>query len=174
MQTPLTGYPVSPQQRQLWSALGDRRPGPAQLELKIEGPLDPARLRHALDRVVLRHEILRTKFQRQSGMKFPFQLIEDGASIAWTSTDLRSLDLQQQAARIAQFWNGGEVTSLDQMPALRVGLWQLSETVHQLALALSPMCVDSASLNRLGFELSRFYLHPEEPLPDPVQYADYS
>ena len=174
MQQLLTGYPLSPQQRRLLADHTAPTARAARLELSLDGPLDIARLRQALDQAVARHEILRTTFQRQPGMKFPFQVISDGVSIEWTTTDLRALEPARQQAQISQFRSPESASNLDQLPTVRAGLWKLSDTRHYLTLSISPLCVDSISLNRLAFELSSLYAHPEASLAEPVQYADYS
>ncbi len=67
----LTGYRLSPQQRQVSS----RQPSDAQCVIKLTGKLDNAALRTAIAAVLEQHEILRTSFQRQPGMRMPVQVI---------------------------------------------------------------------------------------------------
>ena len=56
------GFQLSPQQKHLWS-LPDGRRRSAQLALLLEGLVDVQRLQHALQKIVERHEILRTTFE---------------------------------------------------------------------------------------------------------------
>src|SRR5690349_2528563 len=77
-------YRLSPQQERLW-LLEQKHPGPyrAQCSWLLEGPLDQARLRAALNALVERHEILRTSFQSLPDVLLPVQVIgeESGDSL---------------------------------------------------------------------------------------------
>jgi len=76
------GYELSPQQKILFTQC--RHAAVAGLALLLEGEADPEKVRSALQALVQRHEILRTRFQRRTGMKFPFQVVSDEASFAGT------------------------------------------------------------------------------------------
>src|SRR3989454_12268959 len=89
------GFQLSPQQKHRWS-LPDGRRRSAQLALLLEGLVDVQRIQHALQKIVERHEILRTTFQRNSGMKFPFQIVNDHATLHWSQTDFRSMSESSQ------------------------------------------------------------------------------
>ena len=69
-------YRLSPQQERLW-LLEQKYPGPyrAQCSWLIEGPLDEAKLRAALNALIERHEILRTSFQSLPDVLLPVQVI---------------------------------------------------------------------------------------------------
>jgi len=79
------GFFLSPQQKHIWSAASSAR---SQVAVLIEGALDEARLRAALLEVVKANESLRTVFQRQTGMKLPFQVVRDTAEPSWSSAPL--------------------------------------------------------------------------------------
>ncbi|HWP42128.1 MAG TPA: condensation domain-containing protein [Blastocatellia bacterium] len=84
------GYRLSPQQRRLW-LLEQRYRGAAfvsQCAASITAGLDRERIREALERVVARHEILRTSFERQPGLRLPLQVIaEEG--LEWIEGEAR-------------------------------------------------------------------------------------
>ena len=73
---PAEGLPASPGQARLWFV---ERAGLAghgyvtPVNLRIDGPLDPERLRLALQAVVHRHEALRTAFVERDGQ--PYQVV---------------------------------------------------------------------------------------------------
>ena len=174
MQQILSGCPLSPQQKRLLASQAGQVSRPARLVLQLDGSLDTGRLRQALERVVARHEILRTRFQRQPGMKFPFQVITENTNLGWTTTDVSSLEPNCRDIRISEFRSPGSLTALDQLPAVSAALWKLSPSKYCLTLSISPLCIDSASLHRLVFELGSFYACPDQTLGDAIQYADYS
>src|ERR1700722_1150041 len=78
------GYFLSPQQSHQWllQQRSETR-GSAQIAVLLEGEVDESRLRGALRRVIARHEILRTVFRRQAGMKTPFQVIQEASEPEW-------------------------------------------------------------------------------------------
>ena len=64
MQERIEGFRLSPQQRRLWKLQQADGAGPfyTRCAVRIDGELDEERLRAALGRAVVRHEILRTGF----------------------------------------------------------------------------------------------------------------
>src|SRR5213596_829939 len=97
------GFQLSPQQKHLWSLPGGPRMS-AQLALSLEGSVDVGRLKHALQNIVKRHEILRTTFQRNSGMKFPLQVVNDGIAFHWSPLDLRSMTATSQECQLVELF----------------------------------------------------------------------
>ena len=87
---PHTGVlPQSSAQQQLWflSTLGRRSPYHIPGGFRLTGPLDPEALRRALERVVERHEVLRTTFADTDGQAV--QRIAAHGSPGWADHDLR-------------------------------------------------------------------------------------
>src|SRR5215471_2963396 len=82
------GYPLSPQQQRLWTLQYTNGNYCAQAALRVEGPLDPVRLRSALQEIVARHEIFRTWFQVAEGEGVPLQVVAEVADLIWTEIDL--------------------------------------------------------------------------------------
>src|SRR5689334_15655949 len=74
-------YRLSPQQERLW-LLEQKHPGryTVQCSWLLEGPLDEAKLRAALNALVERHEILRTSFQSLPDVLLPVQVIAEADS----------------------------------------------------------------------------------------------
>src|SRR3954463_16177057 len=69
------GFELSPQQKRVWAFQdGDQVPY-ARMVLRLDRNLDVDRIRHALDAIVNRYEILRTTYQRSPGMKLPLQVV---------------------------------------------------------------------------------------------------
>jgi amino acid adenylation domain-containing protein len=156
MQQPVSaGFPLSIQQRNLWNWQAEK-PGFAELRVTIEGALDVAKLKDALANVVARHEILRTTFQRSSGMKYPFQVVSSNPLVEWQSSDLLSATCDLQ--------NG---------PVVRASLTPTGQGKHVLAVRLPAMSADAASLTNILAELTSW--HAGSPIDnEALQYADYS
>ena len=79
MSNTVAGFRLSTQQERLYSqqegdfpVLGGGRAAGRRF-------LDAAKLQEAFSAVVTRHEILRTVFHRQTGLKLPFQVIQESA-----------------------------------------------------------------------------------------------
>ena len=49
--------------------------------MKVEGRFEAARLRNAVEKLVERHEILRTTYTRMPGVKTPFQVVGDSSNV---------------------------------------------------------------------------------------------
>src|SRR5438309_4893226 len=94
----IAGFRLSVQQERLWALQQNSRNEPyrARCAVLLEGPLDCARLQNAVRQVIGRHEILRTVFQLQPGLKNPFQIIRDAGEPAWETLDLRNLSESEQ------------------------------------------------------------------------------
>ncbi len=138
----------------------------AQMALLLEGPLDSARLQAALQKVMERHEILRTSFQRSSGMKFPFQVVHPSADPILTEQPGGSPEIEELLS--------AQSTKLEEVPSLRASLVKQGKDRNVLLLSAPALCVDATSLTNLFYELGKFYAGSAPQGPDPLQYADYS
>jgi amino acid adenylation domain-containing protein/non-ribosomal peptide synthase protein (TIGR01720 family) len=174
-ETEVAGYRLSPQQQRLWELFRGRRgemPYRAQCSVLIDGPLDAARLRSALGRVVARHEILRTTFRHLPGLSFPVQVI-GGAGPAWLpDRDLRGLDGEAQRAALDEAFASALSTRLDHAagPLVYASLCELSGSRSVLLLGASAACSDGASLDNIVRELARAYA--AVGVGETAQYAD--
>src|SRR5436305_8054920 len=144
------GFRLSPQQEQLWHHEPDGPRLTASCLIDV-GDSDPSAVREALDRLVGRHEILRTTFARRPGMKLPSQVIHDRLEPAWD--DEVALEPSKGPVVHAKFVD--------------------VDGNRLLALTVSAACADARSLSLLAGELQAELagaLTPSEPL----QYADYA
>jgi amino acid adenylation domain-containing protein len=174
MSEPVTaGFQLSPQQKHLWSVSAGQ-PAVAQVAVLLEGNLDVERLKSSLLGIMNRHEILRTVFPRNAGMKFPFQVVSDRSALPWTEIDLRGLDSTQQDQRVEQAWTLSGHLDQDQAPAVRASLVPLADDRSLLMLSLPGLCADNATLKNLVDELRGVYGGAAQSDADPLQYADYS
>ena len=168
----VAGFRLSSQQERVWSQQA-AAPFWAECELLLEGALDADRLQDAIRGVVARHEILRTVFHRQTGLKLPFQVILESPDFAWRSVDLGALDAKAQRDEITKIvsqTNAG--FGLEQGPALHVVLAKLASEKYWLALSLPALCADWCTLENLATEIARTYTEGLGTADDVMQYAD--
>lgn len=175
----IEGFGLSPQQKRLWLLQQtDQSPAyRAQCAVLIEGKLQPEILKEALERVVNKHEILRTGFRCLPGMTIPVQFIS-AHNASWRTLDLSSLDDKTQLAEIDELFEveGRVAFDFDEGSITRTSLIVLSPDKHVLLVTLPALCADAWMLNNLIGEIARFYAackQGEELFEEPMQYADF-
>ena len=165
------GYRLSPQQRSLWRHVERDGAGPyrARLVAGVEGPLAVEALRRALDRALLRHEILRTRFERIAGVALPVQVIGAPAPVPLEVVDGRAAGLEGAPALVA------ELETRAGPPAGLTATWiDLGHGRGRLLLGVPPGLVDAASFDVLLAEILADCagVPPAGSEPEPLQYAD--
>ncbi len=168
----VAGFRLSSQQERTWSQQ-TAIPFWAECELVMEGGLDADRLQGAIRDVVARHEILRTVFHRQTGLKLPFQVILEAPNFVWQSVDLEALDSRAQREEIAKLVSQRKAGFLlEEGPALHVVLAKLATEGYSLVLSLPALCADLRTLENLATEIARAYTQGLGAADDVMQYAD--
>src|SRR5262245_42239928 len=155
----MKGYRISSQQKRLWLSPQDNLAYRAQCAILLEGRLRVENLKAALEKIVARHEILRTTFYRPNGVKFPFQVIADESAPSWREIDLNGLRADQQDSRIEELYREerSRPFDLERGPLFRSTLIALSADRHTLLLTLPSLCADARTLGNLTREISHFY-----------------
>ncbi|MCF7222341.1 non-ribosomal peptide synthetase [Marilutibacter chinensis] len=176
--------PLSWAQQRLWfldqldQAAGAAYHMPAALRMR--GDLDRVALRAALDRIVARHEALRTRIADVRGDAVQsFAPADIGFSLI--EQDLSGLDPTARSVAAARI--GAEEASarfdLSCGPLIRGRLLRLADHEHVLLVTQHHVVSDGWSIGVLVRELSALYhafaSGQADPLPPlPVQYADYA
>src|SRR5213595_3580050 len=107
----ISAFHLSAQQERLWSQqAGAADPFVSVCEVLLAGRLDVDRLRTALQAVVARHEILRTVFHRQAGVKIPFQVIADKLDADWRVEDLSDVEASERAGALDELWRSSRAS----------------------------------------------------------------
>ncbi|HEY2232359.1 MAG TPA: condensation domain-containing protein, partial [Candidatus Angelobacter sp.] len=149
------------------------------LRVQLRGRLDKAALKQALNRLVERHEALRTTFAMIDGE--PQQRISalEESDFHLLEHDLRrSQDAKgEQEGLIAE--EGRTSFDLEAGPVIRGRLIRQAEEDHALLITMHHIVSDAWSMGVLFNELSALYgafaRGEKDPLPElPVQYADYA
>ena len=112
----IEGYRLSPQQKRLWLHRDSSARADLTCAIRIDGPLDHAMLDRAFDRLVERHEILRTSFERLPGMELPVQVINGhNAGIVEKTIEPRGDNQHELQLKIAgmcaDVWSIGNIVS---------------------------------------------------------------
>src|SRR6476620_12325691 len=174
--------PVSFAQQRLWflTHMGEEASEAYHipLALRLKGALNRSALRQAMDRLVERHEALRTTFYLDEGE--PVQRIGavEDSRFALAENDLRgegnaTAELERLAAQEV-----GERFDLQTGPLIRGRLIRVGEEEHVLLITMHHIVSDGWSMGVLLRELSALYgayrAGQDDPLPElPIQYADY-
>ena len=144
-----------------------------------KGSLDRAALRKALDRIVVRHEALRTIFVMVDGEPVQRILSREDSRFHLVEHDLRGRsDGREELARLAA--EEAEASfDLEAGPLIRGRLIRLAEEEDALLITMHHIVSDGWSLGVFSNELSRLYgafLKGEaDPFPElEIQYADYA
>ncbi|HEV3051100.1 MAG TPA: amino acid adenylation domain-containing protein, partial [Longimicrobium sp.] len=174
--------PLSFAQQRLWfleqfGKLGSTYHIP--MRLRLRGDLDRGALVRALDRIVARHEVLRTGFPTVDGE--PVQRIApvEESGFRLMEHDLRaSADAEDDLSRLVQD-EANAPFDLARGPLFRGRLVRMAADDHVLLLSMHHIVSDGWSVGVLFRELGALYAafargEPDPLPPLPVQYADYA
>ncbi len=147
--------------------------------LRLQGRLDGGALGRALERIVARHEVLRTTFTLVDGEPVQRIALVEESRFHLAEHDLRGeAGAEEEVGRLlAQEWS--TPFDLERGPLIRGCLIRLGEDDHVLQMTMHHIVSDGWSMGVLTGELSTLYaacLRGEaDPLPAPaVQYGDYA
>ncbi|PNJ95094.1 non-ribosomal peptide synthetase [Cylindrospermopsis raciborskii C04] len=146
---------------------------------RLEGDLNVDALQESWQNIIQRHEVLRTTFDNVQGS--PIQIVHDWSELKLTIRNLSCLDFQTQQETLRKSIQEVVITpfNLNQLPLLRIHLYQLSADVSVLLLVIHHIIADGWSLGVMVKELSLFYTAicqrniPSIP-PLSIQYGDFA
>ena len=146
---------------------------------RMEGSLDVAALKKALDTIVVRHQVLRTTFEMRGDV--PVQVVGETRPVELTSSDMSGIPKakREQKARDRMVAEARRPFDLARDLMLRGALIRLGEHEHLLAVTMHHIAFDGWSLGVLNDELAALYKSFVEgsdsaPPPPPIQYTDYA
>lgn len=151
-------YALSHAQRRLW-VLTQLESGSAAwhvpLGLLLNGDLDPGICENALEKLVQRHESLRTTIIRVDGE--PMQRIHEQMNVPLKFVDLSHEADASTAARRMAVDDAMQPFDLEHGPLLRATLVRLEERRYALLLVLHHIVTDGWSNNVIAREFTEFY-----------------
>ncbi|HEY4972798.1 MAG TPA: AMP-binding protein, partial [Steroidobacteraceae bacterium] len=173
--------PLSFAQQRLWFLAQMKEVSQAyhvRVERRLSGHLDGSALHRALDRVVARHEALRTTFRSVDGRSFQHIAAED-CRFHLQRHDLRQHSDAAAALRRLTIEEADTPFDLQAGPLIRGRLVQLTDREHVLLITLHHIVSDGWSIGALNRELSVLYGAYREGQVDPlpalaIQYADFA
>jgi nonribosomal peptide synthetase protein BlmVII len=174
--------PLSFEQHRLWlhDQLAPRSDAyHIPLHARLLGPLRPVALRQAINSVVARHEVLRTRYPVDEGV--PTAVIEPGQLVPLPLVDLTGVPPalhDRTCAEIAACCTA-EPFDLAAGPVLRAVLARTGRLDHRLILVRHHIACDGWSFGVLLAELSESYRahalgEPPALRPLPIQYRHYA
>src|SRR5271155_282173 len=167
-QSGFEGYALSPQQKRVWELMQGESHYVAQIRVSVEGEINSRRLENAFHSVMLRHEILRSRFDRLPGVYAPVQVILPESGVQFEETDLRSAPeaLQcEEAERVAASMRERQRNLPNGCP-LQVRLLRCSDERAILFAGLPALCADAGTLARVVEEAALLSagIEPDEPV----------
>ena len=146
-------------------------------EVRLSGALNPEVLQRALQRIVQRHEALRTCFELCDGE--PLQRVKPQAELVVQEHDLRRHPEPESEAQRLSEAHAQIGFDLRQEVPVRVLLLRLAPEEYLLQVVMHHIASDGWSVGVLLEELSTLYgaylRGEEDPLPPlSIQYADYA
>ena len=174
--------PTSLGQERFW-ALDRLNPGnptwSVPVRFRLQGPLDPARLERAFNRIIQRHEVLRTTFTISDGQ--PVQVIKPSLEIEVPVVDLREIPKPERDAEVDKlsFKEARWRFDLSTGPLFRVTLLRVEDNEHVMLVTPHHSVIDYLSIGLISNELGLTYeaeMRGVEPvLPQlSIQYGDYA
>ncbi|MCX4388039.1 amino acid adenylation domain-containing protein [Micromonospora peucetia] len=173
--------PLSLGQRRLWF-LDQLEPGSLEylipISMRLTGPFDVAVFRRAVDEVLNRHEILRTRYHSVGGE--PVQVVDPPGPVRWELIDLSgALDVVDGAEALLRVAASRPFDLATERP-IRAQVIRVAADEHLVALTMHHIAFDVWSMDILLRELDTLYRRyarggAATVLPDlPVQYADFA
>jgi amino acid adenylation domain-containing protein len=148
--------------------------------LRLKGELDPVVLRRALDRLVTRHEVLRTTFRMIDGSPVPSIAPTESSAFYLVEHDLSHRPRAEAGLPAVEAEEASLPFRLEDGPLIRGCLVRLALDDHVLLLTAHQVVSDQWSMDVLIRELGLLYTAvlegtTRDPLPPlPVQYADFA
>ncbi len=175
------GLPLSLNQEITWEDSHDRKSEIFNLvaTIRLTGKLDTAALKESLDRLVSRHEILRTAFRKDDTA--PRQVIDAARPVDLALLDWRKLSTTKQKERLAELLEK-EIRfdfDLGTNPPRHFILVTLTDDENILLMNFHPILIDERSLEIFIEEAAQFYraiLANTSPALNghTVHYADFA
>ena len=156
MVTPVTaGFWLSPQQKHVWALQQESRVLRSVCLLKLDRSISADAFASALKQLTMRHEVLRTIYVNQPGMKFPFQAVLEVVEPCVEFLDLTKSSEAEQTVRLDDLFAELQIPSNGPTKGPVVSATLVALTPHHCAMLVSlpAMTADVASMEIIAGEL---------------------
>ncbi|NET57683.1 MAG: AMP-binding protein [Symploca sp. SIO2E6] len=172
-------FPLTEAQKQFWFLdqleENSRQAYVDQFCLELEGVLDGYTIEQAIQKIVERHEALRTRIDSEGN----FQEVLPTVNMQVPLIDFSNSSANERESQVAA-WLEEEIQkpfNLSQAPLLRAYLLKLEEKLHWLVLRIHHIINDGLSIEIIFRELAAFYSAQDEgkvcQLEQPMQFREY-
>lgn len=177
---PDAAIPLSFEQEQLWFLAKLGRSGSAYnvpLALRLLGAIDIEVLERALESLVRRHDILRTRFPMHGGR--PVQVIDPPGGHLLLREDLSDAEDAEREVKARVTQEMLHEFDVENGPLFRASLIRVAHEEHVLCLNVHHIISDDGTQGILLGELSQLYVAMKDRRiaslePARIQYADYA
>ncbi|MGX7673841.1 amino acid adenylation domain-containing protein [Plantactinospora sp. DSM 117369] len=145
-----------------------------QSRFRIDGPVDPERLRAAVTGLLVRHPNLRACFRHQ-GLARPVQVIPRQVTLPWTEADLSEHGPAEAEAELRRLLATDRARRFDvtRPPLLRGTLVRFGAHRTDLILTLHHILLDGWSMPIVIRELAELYAGRGAELPPAPRFRDF-
>jgi len=172
-------FPLTEAQKQFWFLdqldENSRQAYVDQVCLELEGAFDCNAMKQAIQKIVERHEALRTRIDSEGN----FQEVLPAVNMQVPLIDFSNSLTSDRNSQVAE-WLEVEVQkpfNLNQAPLLRCYILKLEEKLHWLVLRIHHIINDGLSIEIIFRELAAFYSAQHEgkvcKLEQPMQFREY-
>ena len=132
-----------------------------QFRYEISGALDEVRFRNAWQRLLERHDALRTAFLWE-GLREPVQVVRTRVDLTYQSSDLSELDEESRTTRLRELVEADRIHQFDirRAPLMRVTLARLQPDRWTLLWSRHHLIMDRWCVDLMFDELFAIYEDP--------------
>ncbi|GGH50409.1 hypothetical protein GCM10008014_15500 [Paenibacillus silvae] len=174
----IQGFRVSPQQERLWTFGENNSSICSQCSVTLKGTLNFTKLQFAVQKLIQKHEALRTTFKQLQGMEIPLQIIHEELSPKWMQLDLKKENQAENTKTLEALYLKERMTpfDLENGPLIRLNVIFLTEEQTKLLITISALCADTLSLQNIVKEIGEAYGTSTdfEEVEEPLQYIQFS
>ncbi|MFC8300698.1 amino acid adenylation domain-containing protein [Micromonospora orduensis] len=145
-----------------------------QVRFRIDGPVDPQRLRDAVAALLVRHPNLRACF-RHKGLARPVQVVPREVSVPWTEVDLTGRGPAEAQEELRRLLATDRVRRFEMTrpPLLRCALVRFGAERAELIVTLHHILVDGWSMPILARDLVALHAGRSAELPPAPPFREY-
>ncbi|MGW5450371.1 non-ribosomal peptide synthetase [Nocardia sp. NPDC003979] len=169
-----TPFPLAPMQHAYWIGRSDAQElggVAAHLYVEFDGQgVDPQRLERAVEQLLVRHPMLRTRFLPDGTQ----QTLDRPGRAVFGVTDLRALSEDEAQRRLAELRDQRthQRMAVEDGQVIDIALTRLADGRTRLHLDVDMLAADAMSYRILVTDLAKLY-HGEQPAPQDYTFRQY-